>query len=162
MAEPDLAFPVGIHGDDASAFTRQKVLVLTFNSSTVSLQTLDNRILFTAVSLLHAVPETLTEVYKVLAWSLNALAEDTHPIADHNGKLFSPTHHPERYAMAGEPLTKEFHRGIWSELRGDWKWQMESLNLEAHYNKDYVCYLCRAHKKIRRLFYIQFARDAHI
>ena len=162
MASPELAFPVGIHGDDASAFTHAKVLVLTINSLTTKTQTIDNRILFTAVNLIGCIDATLREIYRVLVWSLNALASGHYPIADHNGKSFSATHHPHRFDKAGKQLTRAGHIGIWSELRGDWKWQHESLNLDKYYNAVEVCHLCRAHKKIRRLLYTQFSRDANV
>ena len=162
-AAPEVAFPLGLHGDDASAFHQHaKVLVLTFNSLSVSKSTLDNRLVFTAVNLLRSLDETLDVVYKVFVWSLNALAQGKHPKEDHLGKPFSLTHHPDRFKDAGKYLTRRRHRGIWSELRGDWKWQHEALHLESYYNADYMCHLCRAHKKIRRLLYTQFSRDATV
>ena len=163
MRDPTKAFPIGIHGDDAGAFQREKVLVLTWNAVAVSLTTLDSRILFIALSLLHTVAnKTLPMVYRVLAWSINALQMGVHPYEDHLGQLFSKSHHPRRFAKRGMPLTAQNHRGVFSELRGDWKWQWESLMLEQFFNATRCCHLCRANKKIRRLMYTQFSRDAHL
>jgi len=161
--QPNLCFPFGIHGDDAGVFLNQKVLVLTFGSVAVEEQTLDTRILFTSVPIWKAVPgKTLNEVYKVFVWSLNYLQLGVWPHEDHTGKPFSRQHHPERFEKAGHSLTSIGLKGIWTELRGDWKWQWEALALPSFYNSNYICHLCRAHKKIRRLLYTDFRRDAQV
>ena len=61
--------------------------------------------------------------------------------------------------LAGQQLAEGF-RGVFSELRGDWKWQKEALGLENFYGANYVCHLCKAHKKITRLLYTNFGRNA--
>lgn len=162
-ANPNNYIPIGVHGDDAGVYNQQNnVLVLTWGSVVQELLTLDSRILFTAVMLNTAVPGKTTEVlYKVFAWSLNCLASGVFPSEDHNGKAFSTDYHPDRHALRGHPLNQSGLRGVWSELRGDWKWQAECLHLDQHYNKNYVCHLCRAHCKIERLWYTQFNRAAH-
>ena len=163
-SQPAKCVPVGIHGDDASVYGQSNsVLILTWGSVVQELVTLDSRILFAGVLLKTAVPgETLECLYKVLAWSLNCLAEGLHPAADHDGRPFSREHHPERYAKRGQPLNQSGFRGIWSELRGDWKWQVESLHLDQYYNTNFCCHLCRAHWKIKRLWFTQFRRNSHL
>ena len=161
-AAPHLAVPIGIHGDEGGVYgSGEQVLVITWCSCARDLLTLDSRILFAAVLCNHRVPMKTNEtLYKVLRWSLNCLAEGKFPHADHEGKEFSPQYHPARFTKAGKPLTSNNMRGIWSELRGDWKWQVEALHLDQWYNTKFCCHLCRAHTKIKRLWYTQFSQNA--
>ena len=162
-ASKELFVPLGIHGDDADTFQGRKVLVLNWGSVAVQLSTLDSRILFSAVALLHAVKgKTIETIYRVWVWSINCMASGEHPWEDHDGIPFSQNHHPERFKMAGKKLTSGCHCAVFSELRGDWKWQWEALYLEQFYSADEICHLCRAHKKRKRLYYTQFRRDAHL
>ncbi len=116
--------------------------------------------MFTAVWLKAAVPGQTTEaLYKVLAWSLNCLALGMYPTADHNGKLFEEGD-GDMYTLRGQPLHQRGLRGVWSELRGDWKWQVETFHLDQYYQKSYICHLCRAHTTIKRLWFTQFGRAA--
>ena len=155
--------PCGIHGDDAGVFQNEKVLVLTWGSVARELLTLDSRILFSAVQFAHAVPDmTIPVLYEVLTWSLNVMSSGVFPAADHRGVPFSETYHPQRFALAGSNLTDASFVGVWSEMRGDWKFQVEALELEANYQATWCCHLCRANKKIKRLYFTQFRRNAHI
>ena len=159
-AAPHLCVPIGIHGDDAGVYNSEQVLVLTWCSVARELLTLDSRIMFAAVLVNHCVPmKTVETLYRVFRWSLNCLASGTFPHTDHDDVPFSRTHHPARFAKAGMPLTNNNMRGVWSELRGDWKWQAEALHLENWYSTNYCCHLCRAHKNIKRLWYTQFSQD---
>lgn len=136
---PARCIPIGLHGDDAGVFANEKVLVLTWGSVARELLTLDSRLLFTAVTYAHCVPgKTVETLYAVLAWSVNCMIAGVFPTHDHEGVPFSTTHHPARFAVAGRPLTKGHHLGIWSELRGDWKWQAEVLEFDAHYGKTFA------------------------
>ena len=90
------------------------------------------------------------------------MASGIFPSRDHKGREFSAEHHQNRFAVAGTPLTPMGYRGIWSELRGDWKWQQEALQFSEYWSKLRCCHLCRANKQIVRLLYTQFKRDDHI
>ena len=90
------------------------------------------------------------------------MADGLHPTCDHLGQPFSSTHYPGRHRLAGTPLTARGYRGVWSELRGDWKFQMECLELDDWCGTSFVCHLCRAHRKIKRLLFTQFKRNDHI
>ena len=161
--DPALCVPIGLHGDDAGVFGAQKMLVLTWGSVARELLTLDGRLLFSVVTYAHVVPgKTIETLYKILVWSLNSMAEGCWPSVDHLGQHFSATHHPRRFSKAGLPLCLSGHRGVWSELRGDWKWQVEALDFDQWYGRSFICHLCRAHQKIPRLVYTQFRRNAHI
>ena len=157
---PSMRVPLGIHGDDAGLFAAQKVLVLAWGSVAVERLTLDSRILFSAISYGNIVAKkTLAVLYTVLVWSLNCMAIGEFPYCDHNGRPFSAEYCPDRFAKAGQPLAGGW-LGIWSELRGDWKWQAEALNLKQHWGTNFCCHLCRAHKRIRRLLYTHFGRNS--
>ena len=161
--QPSTCIPIGIHGDDAGLYQSEKMLIITWNSLATQHLTLDSRILFGALTYAHAVPgKTVDVLYEVLAWSLNCIAEGRFPWCDHRGRLFSREHHPDRFRVAGSPLTAAGHRGIFAELRGDWKWQVECLGFDQWYNTNFVCHLCRAHVRIKRLLYTQFRRNDHI
>jgi len=78
---------------------------------------------------------------------------------DHRGKPFSNTYHRSRYLLGGQDLA-DGHVGVYSETRGDWKYLVELLALTAYYACNAVCHLCRASKKIRRLWYTSVGRRA--
>jgi len=169
-ASPQLCVPIGIHGDDAGVFSNDKVMVLTWGSVARELRTLDSRLLFCAVAYRHAVHgKSIEAAYEVLTWSLQCLAAGVWPDVDHKGRPLDSMEHcgsqhagRHRLNQAGRPLTTAGHRGIWSEMRGDWKFLVEALDLQANYGTNWTCHLCRAHKKINRLLYTHFKMSAHL
>ena len=162
-SSPSSCVPVRIYGDDAGVFENQKVLILNWSSANVTSQlTLDNRIVFCAITYLRLTDKSLDEVYKVLQWSMHSLALGVFPDRDHEGKLFSPTYNPERFRKAGRPLTGNGDIGVFSELLGDWKWQVEAIKLEYYYATNYICHRCRASRKIRRLVFTQYKRNSRL
>lgn len=151
--------PIGIHGDDAGTFFSEKVLVLSWNSVAVTLDTLDNRILFACADLNTCVDGvTLQELYRVMLWSFRALLRGRFPEADHNGEPFSKKHHPDRWRLRRRPLTAEGFIGAFSEVRGDWKWIYETFMFSQYYNAAWICHLCNAHVSIPHLLYTQFGQ----
>jgi len=132
-ATPELCIPIGMHGDEGGVYgSSNSVLVLTWGSVAHELVTLDSRILFAGVLLNTVVPgKTLEALYKVFVWSLNCMARGEYPATDHNGVPFSAAYTPKRHALRGHRLHQTGLRGVWSELRGDWKWQVESLHLTS-------------------------------
>ena len=153
--------PLGFHGDDAGAHGNDKVLVVTWGSVAVRLATLDTRIVFSMMKDSETwAPDSLHTLYTVLAWSFRALADGHYPSEDHEGKPFGQDHEPKRAKLAGRPLTSEGHRGVWAEMRGDWKFLKEALHLREHYGRPWLCHLCRAHKRIPGLSYTDFRREA--
>ena len=155
--------PIGIHGDDAGIFQGDKYLVVSWNSCAAQGRTtLDNRILFACILYNRLVEGvSLNQLYRVLVWSLDALATGRYPHKDHDGKEFSKCHHPDRARMAGEQIA-DGYCGAFSEMRGDWKFLKETFNLKEWWKAKRVCHLCRAHKKTKRLHFTQFRRDAHV
>ena len=160
---PGQCIPLGIFGDNAGVYAAQKVLVLLWGSVALEALTLDSRILFCSIMYALVVPiKTIAMLYEVLAWSLTWLAMGVHPDVDHRGVPFSTTHHPSRFKNALKPLVNGGYVGVFSELRGDWKWQVEALSLEHRYSTNFICHLCRASRKIPRLMYTQFRQHDHI
>eukprot|EP00959_Pyramimonas_sp_CCMP1952_P109428 2288702-Pyramimonas_sp.AAC.1 len=114
-------------------------------------ETILSRIVFTEVQYSKIVPDkTLDQIYEVLVWSLEWLAIGEYPPVDHRGRQFNAEYEPGRAALAGKPLAGGY-RGVWSEMRGDWKYLQESLKLARHYNTNECCHLCKAHKRTGRL-----------
>ena len=190
--------PIGIHGDDAGGHANNTVTVVTWGSVAVARSTLDSRLVFTMLKGSDAPAEAgLRSITRVLAWSLNALAEGTWPAADESGRRFDATHHPERANLAGRPLVQpavagldaavatacpgaalpaaagegaaSVVKGIWSEMRGDWKFLKEALGLKRNYGVNgEMCHRCRASNGRGRgglddkLIYTNFGRKDHV
>ena len=92
VRQPNRRIPIGIHGDDAGTAGRHCVLGINWGSVAQSLATMDSRIAFTGIRTEDCVQDdTVIEIYKVLKWSLNVLAEGKWPSLDHNGVPFTTT-----------------------------------------------------------------------
>jgi hypothetical protein len=50
--------------------------------------------------------------------------------------------------------------GCFSEMRGDWKFLVQSLLLQQSPQSNYCCHLCRAHKRITSLLFTNYRDDA--
>ena len=159
--------PFGMHGDDAGVAGKQQVLGISWGSVCQSLSTMDSRICFTAIRTGDCVRhDTIKNLYRVFTWSVNAMSNGFWPYADHDGKLFSKTYEPWRFRMAGKALAEGF-RGAWTELRGDWKYLVETLHLQGYYgNADRICHLCNVRKIFGEHRYTDFlapqASDEHM
>ena len=162
--DPAKRIPLGIHGDDAGMAGLESVLAITWGSvSGAQVSTLDTRIAFTMVKTREVIDVvTMDEIYGVLVWSFEALTSGRFPSADHTGKLFSMTHHPDRYAKRGDFLAAGIV-GCWSEMRGDWKFLKEAYRLKEHYNNHmHICHLCGVVKDTLNMgmIYTNFKQDA--
>lgn len=158
--DPMHAIPYGIYGDDAGVFQTEKILILLWGGVVEDHPTLISRLLFTAVPYSRVIPDvTLPEIYKVWKWSLTWLGIGEYPPWDHNGRHFGPGFHPDRARMAGNRIAGDFV-GVFSEMRGDWKYLREALKLKQHYGANSCCHLCRAHKQNQRLLFTNFRRDS--
>ena len=136
---------------------------MTWGSVIPERPTLDNRILFGCVqySKVHEA-FTLREFYRVLVWSLNALAEGFHPYTDQWDVPFSREHYPDRFLKAGTPLTSDGWIGAFSEFRADWKYLAEVFQFHAMFSSLKVCHLCRAHAITKRLLWTQFRENDYL
>ena len=157
-------FPLGIHGDDAGAHGEDNVTVLTWGSVAVDRPTWDTRLCFAMIRKSELVAgQTFERLLGILAWSFRALARGLFPAEDDQGRAFGPDFHPWRAKLANTPLSSAGLRGLWVEMRGDWKFLRESLHLARHYNTEECCHLCRASKAPEAQYsYQDFARTAAV
>ncbi len=159
--DPGLCVPIGLYGDDAGVIGTQNMLVLTWGSVARELLTLDGRLLFSVVTYAHVVPgKTIETLYNILVWSLNSMAEGCWPSVDHLGQHFSATHHPRRFSKAGLPLCLSGHRGVWSELRGDWKWQVEAFDFDQWYAEASSA-ICAGHTRRSLAWFTPSSEEMH-
>lgn len=155
-----LRYPLGIHGDDGGMHGQEPVLVLSWNSVVHAKSRDWSRLLFTMVKVASISPSTLQTVYSIWRWSFEALASGIFPAADHTGKPFSKSYEPQRFFRAGKIIAGGF-RGIWSEMRGDWKFLKECLHFKYHAGtRPRICHLCDACKTPGDTCYTNFASDA--
>ena len=163
VADPRLMIPFGFHGDDAGVQGQEQVLVITWGGVAAKLATLDTRIVYTMLKVASIVPyDTLQTVYQVLTWSLNALSCGKFPENDHLGNPITSDSDPKRFAMAGQDLA-EGCVGVFSEMRGDWKFLKESLYLQQHYGlNNLICHRCAVLKFTNDIGmrFTNFKRDA--
>ena len=155
---PNRRIPIGLHGDDAGIAGRHCVLGINWGSVAQSLATMDSRIAFTGIRTEDCVQDdTVIEIYKVLKWSLNVMAEGKWPSHDHNNV---PLTTKWRIRKAGTDLAGGFV-GAWTELRGDWKYLVETLLLKEHYGEtDHICHLCNVRKIAGPFPYTDFCRTS--
>ncbi len=151
-APAHLRVPLGLHGDAVEMHGGEKVLVVSWGGLCRHGPTLDTRLLFVCLKdslMVHAEHATLFKAFEVLAWSFGSLARGVHPACDHEGEPFTPQGDPRRFALAGQPLVTVpdgFLLGAWCELRGDWQFLRDALNLKHHYGAHKMCHLCAAEK----------------
>lgn len=147
--------PLGVHGDDAAFNKKDKLIVLNFNSVLKNRATIDSRLVITCLQYSRMLPMvTLRELYKVISWSFECLARGVWPAANHAGQPLNGW----RAAKAGSRIAGPFSF-VFSETRGDMKWIQETFQWNS-YSHNYCCHLCKAHKKIQRLWYTDVRVDA--
>ena len=133
--------PLGLHCD-AGAFNKNDSLyVLIWNSLVGQGTTKQKRYVITVLkkSSLLADGSTLAAMWKVVAWSLNALATVFFPDVDHNdGDLDA-----KRAARAGERLAEGL-AGITLQMRGDWQWYCQCFGFPQWNCAENMCWICMA------------------
>lgn len=89
-----------------------------------------------------------------------AISEGIFPAHDHTGKAFSADYYPKRFRKRGLPLAAGL-AGCWAELRGDWKFLAQVLDLQEHYRKPQsLCHLCGACRNRPGLEFTDFATNS--
>ncbi len=159
-AKPCNRIPLGMHGDGGQMHGGEKVMVVSWGGLCRKGSTLDTRLLFTVLKDSeqdHEGHATLYKAFQVLAWSFKALVTGVYPAHDEQGQVFGPGHDPARAAMAGKPLALGNLCGAWCELRGDWQFLREALNLKHHYGAREMCHLCAAQNSPGNLSYENFS-----
>ncbi len=158
--------PIGIHGDQGEMKGSEKVLVLSWGGLCRKGSTLDARILFAVLKASECTPDrgTWFAAFDVWRWSFQALAAGFYPMADEHGRPFARDHDPQRAATAGQPIgalePAARKVGAWAELRGDWEFLRDALQLPQHYSTTRMCHLCGATKGGELDFAADFGRNA--
>ena len=74
---------------------------------------------------------TLRTLWKVLAWSFEALAQGRFPACDHEGRPWPEGDtRAERAKTDGGWLTKDKRRGVYVATTGDWKWTRYTFGMK--------------------------------
>eukprot|EP00972_Heterocapsa_arctica_P011877 1739558-Heterocapsa_arctica.AAC.1 len=68
-------------------------------------------------------------MFKVVAWSMNALLQGIHPTHDEHGAALAPG------TDNGQALAKPWTAAC-IQLRGDWAWHSQALQVPTHRTKE--------------------------
>jgi hypothetical protein len=120
-----LAVPLGLHGDDAQFTKRGKLLVLSLNGPLCRQE--NSRLVITVIDWQRCPAPSLDAVYGIIKWSFECLATGRWPLADHLGNSFP--RRSVRARLAGQPLLAPGWVGLFTEMRGDWKFLKETFHL---------------------------------
>ena len=78
----------------------------------------------------------------VAAWSFKQCLRNEYPQTDHDGIPLRNS----RGRLALQPLHPGGAIPVFTGTVGDWKWHVETFNLQHHYGRDETCELCLATK----------------
>ena len=101
---------------------------------------------------------TYREIFRVVVWSLKALASGYWPQFDHEGNRWPESSWRAQKAAAGERLADEYRALFW-EVGVDWKFMKETFAMPWHYNNPDICQKCGSTKR-GLCKYTNFAQDA--
>ena len=83
-------------------------------------------------------------MYRIIKWSFENLATGRWPLADHLGNKFPQRSFRAR--LAGQPLLAPGWVGLFTEMRGDWKFLKETFHLNHYGNAGCMCHLSGARR----------------
>ena len=131
--------PVALYGDGArytnsSGFTEKILCIIVNFPLWAPKSTRTSRFLVFAIreSLMVSYTATLWPVYRHMMEQLNFLFQ---------------------YGIGG-------HKFCLTELRGDWEWHVNALNLRPRWSSNEICFKCRATKTAGDLVYTDFCDEA--
>ena len=142
--------PLGMHGDGASFSHHDSLYTFSWNSLLGVGTTTQKRFVFTVVKKSDMVVGTLDAIFKVFAWSVNALLSGDTPSQDADGR---------RLDGGGRPLADGW-RGALCQIRGDWAFYKEVFDFPQWSAAERMCFLCRASSKIRALAWTNCGPEA--
>ena len=150
---PDLAentwkrtVPIGMHAD-AGAFSKQdSIYVFSFNSLVGRGSTHQKRFIFTVIKKSSMLPNTMTEVLRIFAWSCNVLLKGVTPCRNPFGQHLEGD---------GLPLAGPWRAAL-VQVRGDWAFYKECFNFPQWNSATMMCFCCRASSTIRNLSWTNF------
>lgn len=142
--------PIGMHGD-AGAFNRHDgLMVLSWNSLLGHGPTQRKRFVFTFIKKKDYTPETLNALWRLFAWSLNAMLDGRSPLRDWCDR---PTQ------GGGEELAGGWQACL-CQVRGDWQFYCEIFAFPKWNNAVRMCWICLASASIVSLSFKRCSRDA--
>ena len=144
---PHLCTPLSFHGDDIAVRRGLSPLSAMIGSlsSPCSWHQFDAVFLLFCMVLKLMTEDALEFVYKIMAWSFDALAGGKWPKLGPDGRPLTGW----RAAKAGQwlaPCHGSGLRGFFTALLGDLKFLKEALRLPYYYNKNAICHICTASK----------------
>ena len=131
-----MTLPLGMHGDGGSFSKQDSLFVISWNSilgTNLGGDGFGQRFLFTIVRKNTLTEETLPELFRVLAWSFNALLTGIHPEEDWN-----------RVPQTGATFIADAWRASLIQLRGDWEFLSNVIGLPHWQNNERMCWKCLA------------------
>ena len=142
--------PLGLHGD-GGAFTKQDSLfVLSWNSLVGGGEGFSKRFLYALVRKSDLGPDTLDVLWRVFAWSMNALLTGIRPELDWAN---NPLPDANEYIAGG-------YRGALVQVRGDWEFYCSVFRFPYWHESTRMCWLCRASNVVGDLLWTNMAADA--
>lgn len=141
--DPTKAIPVGLHGDDATN-GKLKLLVFSWSGLLPRGSSASTRFLITAIPFSSIVPDvTVPEILDIITSSFAAMRAGVFP------GPFKPNEEVghKRFEQAGKPLTQDSCNAILVDVRGDWKFHVETFGLTKSYRHQQICHVCGCAKE---------------
>ena len=114
--------PLGLHGDGGSFYKHESLFVFTWNSLLGTGNTQAKRFVLTVLRKSQMAPGTLDAIFKVLAWSFNALLSGIAPAEDWE----------QRPLVDGGQWLAGRWRGALVQVRGDWEFHCQIFQLPTN------------------------------
>jgi len=144
--------PIGLHGDAGKFSHQDSLFVITWNSLVGQGTTREKRFIITVVRKKQMLPDgsTLESIFRVVAWSLNALLEGKTPAYNEDG-----TPSPE----GGKELAGPW-KGACVQVRGDWQFYSQAFGFPQWNSAENMCWLCKASNNTPDLYWTNFNSTA--
>jgi len=138
--------PIGLHGDDAGVYLKEKLLVLQMHSLLANDDNMFQKLLITVMTYSLAIGGvTMNMILNVLKWSLASCYFGIHPPHDHLLQEWEPGTVQHRLGQARAYIANGWCL-IWNHIEGDWKFHKEFWSIR-HYGMLLICHWCNACKR---------------
>ena len=129
--------PIGMHGDGGAFSKNDALYIFSWNSLLAVGSTETKRIMFTVVrksELVNGVGGTFDAIWKIFAWSLNAMLDGMTPSVDWL----------DRPIPGGNEVLAGGWKATLCQCRGDWEFYWQVFNFPRWNSADSICWLCKA------------------
>ena len=140
--------PLSLHGDGGAFSKNDSLMVISMRSITSAANVAHSQLFLAGVPKAcmnrssNPAQDTMTCLWKVLAWSFSAVFSGKHPELDHRGQLWTDKY---RMLKAGTSLTPKNYKGCIFALTGDFEYFQNELKIRC-YSFTECCWLCPASK----------------